>query len=427
MATIPSISLIPSGYKAGKVYSVLPTDGSADFDFSRNTTATRINKDGLIENVGNNVPRLDYQGGGCPSLLLEPQKTNRVPNSDQFSGTTSNVSVYRNQVISLDGTLNADRLLDNNAAGEHLITGSYTGSITNGLDYTSSAFFKSDGTGGQGVIRFYTGTQNYAVFNLENGTISYTSNGVSKIENYGNGWYRCSLTVAATINYGNTITQLATGNSLNQFSYQGASSLGVYFWGAQYEQSSYATSYIPTSGSAQTRLRDLSDTQNLSNVIGQTEGVIFYDAILVHKSINTSEDLFELTIDDGTNQNIFFINNYNNTLAIGMRSGGSSQFSNNSFNPIEGAGYKLAFAYKQNDFALYINGNQIATDTSGTVPAMNQITFGNYYNNQINLQNSTKVNDFKLYNTRLTNTELETLTSYTSFNAMALALNYTIQ
>ena len=160
-----------------------------------------------------------------------------------------------------------------------------------------------------------------------------------------------------------------------------------------------------------TRNRDLCDTQNLENVIGQTEGVIFYDWILAHKSTDTSEDLFELSIDDGSNQNILYLNNYNNTLVVEMRNGGATQFTNNSLNPTEGTRYKLAFAYKANDFALYINGTQIATDSSGSVPAMNQITFGNYFNNPANLQNRVDVNNFQLYKTRLTNTELATLTT----------------
>jgi len=87
MATIPSISLIPSGYKAGKVYSVLPTDGSGDLTFARASTATRINKNNLIENVGNNVPRLDYEDGSCPSLLLEPSSTNLITQSESFGNS----------------------------------------------------------------------------------------------------------------------------------------------------------------------------------------------------------------------------------------------------------------------------------------------------------------------------------------------------
>ena len=143
MATIPSISLIPSGYKAGKVYSVLPTDGSADFDFSRNTTATRINKDGLIENVGNNVPRLDYEGGGCPSLLLEPQSTNLFPYSEDFSNsnwTKENATITVNQSISPDGTLNADRLTSNTSGG--LVRDSANSSI--GIAQSFSFFIKND-------------------------------------------------------------------------------------------------------------------------------------------------------------------------------------------------------------------------------------------------------------------------------------------
>jgi hypothetical protein len=83
MATIPSLALIPSGYKASKVYSVLPTDGTGDFDFTRSGNATRVNSEGLIELVSTNVPRLNYPlidgvVSGCPSLLLEPSRTNLV-------------------------------------------------------------------------------------------------------------------------------------------------------------------------------------------------------------------------------------------------------------------------------------------------------------------------------------------------------------
>ena len=73
---IPSIAMIPSGYKANKLYSVLPTNGDGDFTTTRNTVATRVNENGLIEEVASNVPRLDYSDGGCPSLLLEPTSTN---------------------------------------------------------------------------------------------------------------------------------------------------------------------------------------------------------------------------------------------------------------------------------------------------------------------------------------------------------------
>jgi hypothetical protein len=71
-----SLVLVPSGYKAGKVYSEVPTNGDGDLTFTRASSATRVNSDGEIEVVGSGVPRLDYSQGSCPALLLESQRTN---------------------------------------------------------------------------------------------------------------------------------------------------------------------------------------------------------------------------------------------------------------------------------------------------------------------------------------------------------------
>ena len=402
MAIQPTLALIPAA-QGSKFYSVLPSNGVGDFDFSRASTATRVNSKGLIEEVASGVSRLDYTGGGCPHHLLEPQSTNLLQYSEDFSNSywiKQDSSILSNQAISPDGTLNASLYTTSSATFDFIETTSSF--IVSG--YSFSVFAKK-GTSDKIDLSLsgtaFTDTRSVR-FDLTNKT-SETLAGIlrSNIEDYGNGWMRCSI-YAVTNASGSGNVRLLSGSSDNVST--------LYLWGAQLEQKSYASSNIPTNGSESTRLRDLSDTQNLSNVIGQTEGTIFYDAILVRKSINTSEYLYELTISDGSTQNIFVIDNYNNSLSIIMKNGGSIQFTNNSFNPTEGARYRLGFAYKQNDFALYINGNQIATDTSGTVPTMNQITFGNYYSNQTNLQNSVKVNDFKLYNTRLTNTELQALT-----------------
>lgn len=116
--------MIPSGYKASKVYSVIPNTTDGDFDFTRGSTATRVNKDGLIEVVASNVPRLDYPFidgvvQDCPSLLLEPQRSNFVSYSEDFSQSYWNKStsdstpiplVTANYAISPDGTQNAYRV-----------------------------------------------------------------------------------------------------------------------------------------------------------------------------------------------------------------------------------------------------------------------------------------------------------------------------
>lgn len=80
--------LTPNGYKAGKLYALKPESGDLDVDWARNGNATRVNKNRLIESVGNNVPRIDYLGGDCPSILVEPQRTNLVRSN--FSEPYSN-------------------------------------------------------------------------------------------------------------------------------------------------------------------------------------------------------------------------------------------------------------------------------------------------------------------------------------------------
>ena len=75
-----SLILTPNAYKASKLYSIIPTNGNGDMTVLRNTSATRDNSSGLVELVGNNIPRLEYDGS-CPSILLEPQRTNLLVNS----------------------------------------------------------------------------------------------------------------------------------------------------------------------------------------------------------------------------------------------------------------------------------------------------------------------------------------------------------
>jgi len=351
------------------------------FSFSRASSATVVNQSGLIETVGSGTPRIDFKDNTKGALLLEPSRTNLFTYSEAISNYSPKSGTFvDNFAISPDGTQNATKLTAINADPYF-----YQSVAVGSGDYTISVYVKGIGStiGKEFLLILGSGVN-------------------STLQTITGEWKR--FTFSATLSAGTAIRGLEIPNPA-------VSGDELLVWGLQIEQGSYATSYIPTSGSAVTRLRDLSDTQNLSHVIGQTEGVIFYDAILVHKSTSTAEDLFELSIDDGSANNAFFINNYNNTLSVILKSGGSTSFSNNSFNPTEGARYKLGFAYKQNDFALYINGNQIATDSSGTVPTMNQITFGNYYNNQLNLADSVKINDFKLYNTILSNSELAALTT----------------
>ena len=405
-----SLVVTPNAYKTSKLYSVVPSDGSGDMTVTRATTATRVNSAGLIESVANNIPRLDYLNSSCPSLLVEPQRTNLCPTSSNFGVTLFNVTVSRNVVTAPNGNNEADRLLDNNANDEHLLSQNYS-SITNGTTYTYSCFFKSDGTGGRAVIRTYVGNWVYAVYNLNNGTVAFTDGSLTaSIQNFGNGWYRCILTTTAVMDYDPMVTQIGVANSSNQYIYQGTSNLGLYFHGYQAEQGSYATSYIPTTSTAITRNADVISKTGISSLIGQTEGTI-YAEIKVNKLIGTASR-YIFHISDGTANNriyMAFSGSSSNILRGRIFNSGTLQCSIDSSTITTTGTYKLALAYKNNDIVFYINGVQIGVDTSASIPTCSRVDICHNYAGASQLgDNIVNANIFK---TRLTNSELQSLTT----------------
>ena len=153
----PKLALIPSAYKASKIYSVLPVDGDGDFAFTRSTTATRINKEGLVEEVAVNIPRLDYTNGNCPELLLERTSTNLcVYSQSNFNDQVnwlkflapSNLVVTEDDVISPDGTLTGAKIEYINTGSDAVLTQNVT--VVSGEDYVLSIWLKGE-QGGEAV------------------------------------------------------------------------------------------------------------------------------------------------------------------------------------------------------------------------------------------------------------------------------------
>ena len=371
MATIPSIALIPSGVKAGKIYSVLPTDGSGDITFDRgNGTSTRINQQKLIESVSNDVPRLDYGGGDCPSLLLEPSRANLLPYSETFSNSSwikSGASVVGNFA-----SPSAD-----SPSGAFALTSTGTGQIqaalfgqTAGVEYTVSFWIKRK-----------TGT---GVVNLR--AIENTSTPITIT----NEWARYSATVTSSS------TTVRAGIRLDTVGDE------VYIFGAQLEVGSFATSYIPTSGSAQTRQTETASKTGISSFINSSEGVLFVNASALVNGMDG-----RITISDGTINNRVSIEWDATANTIKGFMGTNGEVSSTLFNQTNNL--KIALSYKENDFKLYINGFLADSDSSANVPsAMNKLYFSNY-NNANTFYG--KVKDLRVYSAILTDAELRTLTT----------------
>jgi hypothetical protein len=353
-----------------------------------------------------NVPRLTYQngGGGCPSLLLEKQSTNLALYSEQFDNAawvTFRSSISANNTTSPDGTQNADKIIQQASTTDS--GGIYQNlSLSNSTVYTYSVYLKAAGYN-FGLVRVDGGQ--YAWFDLSNGVVgSITGSGSSSIQNMGNGWYRCIFTFTTTSTLGEPHIYVAqTNGSAIVSSADGVK--GIFAWGAQLEASSYPTSYIPTTSASATRVADTCSKTGISSLIGQTEGVLFIDYNYDAKpDVNGN---LPMVIYDGSNEAYIFITG-GGDLRLELYNGGVLQCLLTTSIGAVGR-KKIAFAYKQNDFVGYMNGVQVATDTSGTVASMSNLYVGSYYTANYNANGG--INQALLFKTRLSNSDLIALTT----------------
>lgn len=321
-----------------------------------------------------NVPRIDYTGGGCGKLLLEPQRTNLVTFSEQFDNaawTKDATTATANAAISPDGYTNADKIFETATTDFHRIYGP-TISVTSGTAYTASIFVKAAEVTTFAIEMRLTSNVIDSTFNLVTGTA--TGNGI--IQDYGNGWYRCILTGTAT----------ATGGGRPMFflkqrsSYAGNTSNGILVYGAQFEAGSYATSYIPTLSTSVTRVADAASKTGISSLIGQTEGTVMveYDQNLIGQA--ATRRIFALS--DGTTSNrITAYIRSTNVIEFYVRNSGGDLFLAAASSPAGNTKgvHKIAAAYKNGDYAVYLDGALIisGTGTAGTIPACSRFDLGN--------------------------------------------------
>jgi hypothetical protein len=330
---------------------------------------------------------LDYTNSSCPKILLEPQRSNSVTRSEAFddaawqktaAGTGVAPAVTANHAISPDGTQNADLVVFNRGAGNTSSDFSwiYQNFVTSAATYTISCYVKAATSADVG--------KNVAWRNFGGGDawdVTLT-----------NEWQRIS--VQAT---GGGASQEV--GFYNRGGYSSANSVSVLMWGFQAEVGAYATSYIPTTSAAVTRLADAASKTGISSLIGQTEGVIFAEFDISQLGITGgSVDLIGGSDVISLQFPPVAPNNVRGVIYIG---GGFPVVMDGAFTTT--GTLKAAFAYKNNDFVLYVNGSLASFDSFGSVPTCSQLS--------MNAPIAGGIKQTLLFKTRLTNAQLAELTT----------------
>jgi hypothetical protein len=343
------------------------------------------------------VPRLDYLGSSCPSLLLEPQRTNLVTFSEQFDnaswvksigGTGVEASVVANAGISPSGYQDADLITLNSGTGttasdQAKVTKNITG-LTTGVAYSESIWLKGV-SGGEQVL--------LGISNIGNLKVTLTTE-----------WQRFVLSGVSGGVFNSVGVQIRRGlqeplNSYAQF----------YAWGAQFEVGSYPTSYIPTLGTSVTRVADAASKTGISDLINSNGGVLYFEGRALS---NVSGYIAMLSLSNGTDLNRVVI--YYNDTRIRFLT---------QFNNIAVAAQDLTFAdttsvkkiavrYGSGNNVIYVNGVSYAMTINGSY----SVSAGTL--SQFNLSNpagtvnyDAELNSVIVFPTALSNTELAQLTT----------------
>lgn len=406
--------------------------GSYTFYGSTNNTAVTLTIYGRsgevfeIDNVSvkevlGDKPRIDYTDSlTSPSFLLEPQRQNIITYSQDasqwgYSGITTPVS-QDGSINNPDGILGANKIIPTSGSALKYFFPNNTYSHTSGDTYSFSVFAKANElkyiqiTGNSNAF----GNGQYANFDLEKGVIGTytgaTSGTTPKIEDYGNGWYRCHFQVnaAATTTQNIFVVAIVPSSSasrLQALNPNGSDSLYVY--GFQAELGSYATSYIPTAGSTVTRAQETCNGAGNASTFNSTEGVLYAEIAALADDLTFRS----ISLNDGTNTNsvgIRYRTNSNRVNAIIKDGNGVNLQMNVDISDITQFN-KIALKYKSGDVSMYINGTEVATNSLSFsfTAALNDLSFDRGDSND-KFVGKTKA--LAVFKEALSDTELQKLT-----------------
>ena len=339
-----------------------------------------------VQEIQVNTPRIDFSDSADGALLLEPQSTNTVTYSEDFINVSwgkANSPTLISGELAPNGTLSATKI--SGTIGSSYIALASASSTT----ATRSIYAKTvSGTGTAKLMSYHGNTNNLFTLTEE--------------------WQRFELTGSSTIGGTSFYVDFRDNSqTLNEF----------IIWGAQSEELTYPTSYIPTNGSASTRIAETCNNSGSAQDFNDSEGVLFADI----SALVNDNNFKAISVSESNVNNRITLSLYQGSLFAYIADGGVSQF-----NVSQSVGsvlefHKTAIKYKANDCAFWIDGFEVAINTSPTTmpSGLKELAFDKG-NGGDDFYGKTK--EIGYYDTALTDEELEYITSYRSLNELVTAL-----
>ena len=393
------------GYRLNEQSGYKPVE----FDFTRATKATRVNKEGLIEEVAENIPRIDYSNDENGELLVEPPRTNNFIRSINLGigwsysrgviePTTEPSILFGENFTKLtpegDGVVSKNNFLQQNT------------SLVSGLDYVYSVYVKAAGYNfiQLTVSTGFSGTE-FCNFDLENGVLGNNNlvSATAKIESTNlDGVYRISLKATSSLTgSGRMLLCVLDENRASRvppFIADGVS--GVLATAFQFEKGSYPTSYIPTEGSAVSRSGDRAPTQLSSSVASNTETTVVAEIASTYSTdVNVNRINWYSQGGSGawayTGGTIIFYTSAGNFIKSGLPS-------NTLF---RGVTTKHSFRFGKTVVSMFFNGQK---EFDQPITEGYNILYAEFFSTYTN---SHRIKSYKIYNKALSDNELIALTS----------------
>jgi hypothetical protein len=384
--------------------------------YTPTTTQPITNYIPVLETAAADVARFDHNPTTFESLglLIEEQRTNTTNYSEQFDNNwwvEARSTITANVIVSPDGTVDADKLIEDTTASNTHYIRSTAYSTVSGTSYTWSIFLKAgERTKARVALQLFLSGSAYPTTNprvdvdLVTGTLSNAFGTIgTSITNAGNGWYRVAVSATANANAADQLAGVFLLDGAGEQTYTGDGYSGIFIWGAQLEAGAFVTSYIQTVASQVTRAAEAASMTgtNFSSWYSQGQGTIYVET----EGQLSTPTAWSASITDAANTEIATIRNFNNTARFGVQGVASGS----AGATVAGVPYKAAFAFSSGNQGMSVNG---ATTLSGTTAMTSEASLLRLANNPAgNSFFTTRIRKLAYYPIRCTNAQLQGLTS----------------